>query len=1186
MIEQESINSDRVSSQVALEAAEFFAAAIAAVQRTCTSVERLASTELPTISFQARSIRATSPNLAALPGYSSITNQTMRASMWLKCSEADILNRTCDARFAEEDLSTSARAHVALLSHTDSVLRSHSGAQFPRPLRGVWTIVMAATGVTSQFPADSNAPSARLGGTSPGCDASDSPVLRDTAPREARCHTWYASTIARGSATVSLPAPVERDGRATGDLLVRVSTPLHGPQSAASTGTADSEVVGACMADVVVTPVAEATTRRIFTSGYGFVARRDGLVQFHPLVRWVNLHTLVADDAAVQEASRISLGDVECNRTESLASLPAVSVSPPGVFSLIPRPPDTPSSAGPCRSVIMAALASGTSGSALIRKLRPASPGTLSVAAAPVATSNTAQGRRRLSHSPILDPAALREEQGAAAAVEEDVHFLSWEPINGTDLVLFETVPQRDAVNAFAPAEQAIAVVTALVLASTAGAAAALVIITVGVSVVVAFAISVPMVSLRNTVVRVANRRVAGDVPPFRAVTLEMAQLVTIMAGLYSEVNAANTAASKGQPRSALDKLARVAVLFDRLDNSRGQGVCRNNRGAINLALGNVNEAVGDLRAAVHQAAEDSAGFFARLALARLPSGSPALASEPAAGAPGSLRRGSNCHARRPGASSATPLDPQASRADVAPHSARAVRLWHRVGEGAAPSEETGSASDMGATPRVGAPRWSLLSRQERLDAYSLALQEARRRENLGRALLTLGRRQDLAEAARCLEEGHAIVVWMLSVDAQPELDSAKPPPPQQSARALERDGHNSEGDTASSGVLVEANNGGEAQTSPAAAAKALRRFRRQRVRSSILLGRLRLSCLVVRASARSVEAARQAGDRAVAAKALLAARRALSSARQALVDAVDAVSPALLRVRVPSVWGSLEPPECAALRFAVARASVLRAMEKPSEAARVLEMAIITAPIAIPAVAFDAAQELATILRQDLRCFAASAGVSNVPRVRDVLFLIDRSGSMAGGLSTRSLALVKHVATEEVTPSDRVALFTFAEGIQCDLALTMRGTAGSGTGLDSLLTAIDHLPLPSGSSSCFEALDTVVELVANGFASSGHRSPHKRQPVIVVVTDGADTRGRTGAGVRLQALERAARERNLPVIVGLLGGAEKHAELEVVARTSRLGAFLPSPTGPALARAVSLATGDTHGPDTLLEAY
>jgi hypothetical protein len=758
-------------------------------------------------------------------------------------------------------------------------------------------------------------------------------------------------------------------------------------------------------------------------------------------------------------------------------------------------------------------------------------------------------------------------------------------------------VPRRDAIDAFAAAEQATAEATAVILTTTAIAAGVLLAITVLMSVAVAYAISVPMVNLRNVVVRVASSRIAGRVPVFRAVTLEMARLAAVMTSMYSEVNAANSAASKGKTRSALDKLARVALLFERLGNSRGQGVCRNNRGAISLTLGSVGEAVGDLRAAVEQAQDDAELYFGRLARDHMASrGLPVPRDDDlAVGTRRLPRAGSRSRARARHSSSAylRAVSPSsAGKGGSAAVAFPAIREAFTPGlvvrrrstarslPVAEPRASDASSRDSVWGLELQAPQWHELGSRTRLDSYSLALQEARRRENLGRALLTLGRRQDLAEAATCLEEALVLVDWLLSVEPQGDLDTAEPPsfPPRLSRTGSGgRDGGAVEGGAACAG-------GGSAGCG--VDPTAVLRFRQRRVHASILLGRLRLCCLASRACARSARAAGDVGDERVARHALLSSQKWLTRARDALVAVADLLVPARLDLRVPSVWGSLETPECAALRLAMARASVLRAMALPRKAAAVLESAIVTAPIVQPAVTHDAALLLASILRQDLECFDASAMVSSVPHARDVLFLVDRSGSMAGSLGARALSLVRQVAVETVTPSDRVSLFTFAEGVMCDLPLTVRGTGGAGTGLDTLCSTVQSLPTPVGGSNCFEAVNTVVELVGNGFTSSGHRSPSKRQPVIIVITDGADNRGDAEGSIRMPQLERTAREWRLAVIVGLLGGADRHVQLEAVARASRLGAFLSSPTAATLSDAVLNATIDTHGPDTLLEAY
>jgi len=349
--------------------------------------------------------------------------------------------------------------------------------------------------------------------------------------------------------------------------------------------------------------------------------------------------------------------------------------------------------------------------------------------------------------------------------------------------------------------------------------------------------------------------------------------------------------------------------------------------------------------------------------------------------------------------------------------------------------------------------------------------------------------------------------------------------------------------------------------------------------------GHLRVLVLLCQAHAAGVRLARGDDDETGAAAALLGAVGALEGARAA-ADAVRRLRATLTdgQAGVPGVWGPLEPAPCASLRVALARSHVLSAAGRHEEAARVVEAALISTRSAVPALLAEARHQLGRILERRLSLPAAAAAVCAVGRARDVVLVLDRSGSMAGGLGSRSAAL-SEALLGSLGPADRFAALVCAEGTRRVVGLGALGPAElRGSRAARAREALRGLPTPTGRSSVLAGVDEAAAMLVAEPRAGGQAG---RRAVVVVVTDGLDNGSPQGdRHAAERALARGAPLARLAVIVAVLGAGGPGRRLEALAEASSGGSCLVGPTDDDVIRAVEAASSEERSPETSLEAY
>ncbi|KAA0154136.1 hypothetical protein FNF29_02756 [Cafeteria roenbergensis] len=871
------------------------------------------------------------------PAFVRALGGSFATSAWMKCTLDDTRQRVCSAVNSTSALSAEDAAELANSSAMDVVYVNLHRAGLGISEEGTRGLTVNKSGLTRVYPHFLD-PSA--------LNVTTECAIDGTAQRgpEMRCRAWFVRALESRQVGLGHPYkgfPVLSGPGAEAFPIITASGPVAGPSS---------PVHGVVMEDLRVQMLQQSLAPPSSADGFVALVETSGLPIIHPLA-----------DAARAD---VLLADLECNATLADAS-PGEAVAA-ALASLGQSAPWTADRATECRNTILG-LTDTASGTGDIVVLDRPTFASAAAAAAPAASAS--------------DPSASSSSSSSAAVpgVVAVPWLFAWQHVSGHPLLVIVASPVPVIEAAFAPVVTEALSAIAFVAITTGVAVIVMAIASFLTTLAVTVAVTLPIARLRDVVLSVTARDFSGKVPRFRAVTIELARLATVLRELYSVIWQANEAAAQGRTMSALARFQRASRLFQRLQNKRGQGMCRNNVGAVQLAMGEAHEAVGAFREAVAAAEMATAAFFQDRTV--------------------------------PGRGGATKRGATAAAAGLSEDES---------------DEEPASGLLHGPLPR--------------------ALPDGAVRDPDGAAAVSV-----LAEARR------------------------------------------------------------------------------------------------------------RAADVALL--------------RAALPDAA---------AEGGSVWGAIEPAGCASLRLATAAASVLRAAGSPVAAARLLEASLVTCRDVMPALVSDASSLLGDILRDDLRFTDASALVTALPRPRDVVFLLDRSGSMAGGMDAASKALLLRSAELGILPTDRIALLGFGEVVSRHLGMATRGCRG-GAGLARLSAALDALPPPRGKTAVMDALALAAELIA-GDATVGGRAG--RRAVLVCITDGADNWSdvdRTGLEGRVGKHSRLSRS---TLLIAVLGPPRSLVALEAMCGLTTGGEVLLSPSAADLAAKLRQCGVEARPPESSLEAY
>ncbi|KAA0169463.1 hypothetical protein FNF28_02075 [Cafeteria roenbergensis] len=502
------------------------------------------------------------------PAFVRALGGSFATSAWMKCTLDDTRQRVCSAVNSTSALSAEDAAELANSSAMDVVYVNLHRAGLGISEEGTRGLTVNKSGLTRVYPHFLD-PSA--------LNVTTECAIDGTAQRgpEMRCRAWFVRALESRQVGLGHPYkgfPVLSGPGAEAFPIITASGPVAGPSS---------PVHGVVMEDLRVQMLQQSLAPPSSADGFVALVETSGLPIIHPLA-----------DAARAD---VLLADLECNATLADAS-PGEAVAA-ALASLGQSAPWTADRATECRNTILG-LTDTASGTGDIVVLDRPTFASAAAAAAPAASAS--------------DPSASSSSSSSAAVpgVVAVPWLFAWQHVSGHPLLVIVASPVPVIEAAFAPVVTEALSAIAFVAITTGVAVIVMAIASFLTTLAVTVAVTLPIARLRDVVLSVTARDFSGKVPRFRAVTIELARLATVLRELYSVIWQANEAAAQGRTMSALARFQRASRLFQRLQNKRGQGMCRNNVGAVQLAMGEAHEAVGAFREAVAAAEMATAAFF------------------------------------------------------------------------------------------------------------------------------------------------------------------------------------------------------------------------------------------------------------------------------------------------------------------------------------------------------------------------------------------------------------------------------------------------------------------------------------------------------------------------------------------------------------------------------------------------
>ncbi|KAJ3107856.1 hypothetical protein HDU96_007767 [Phlyctochytrium bullatum] len=166
--------------------------------------------------------------------------------------------------------------------------------------------------------------------------------------------------------------------------------------------------------------------------------------------------------------------------------------------------------------------------------------------------------------------------------------------------------------------------------------------------------------------------------------------------------------------------------------------------------------------------------------------------------------------------------------------------------------------------------------------------------------------------------------------------------------------------------------------------------------------------------------------------------------------------------------------------------------------------------------------------------------GGSASSRPKDIHFVLDCSGSMAGAFIRACRVSIETIITTDCRGSDRVALTTFSNAVRDVFELTPRGGADAAKGLVEMVKS--RTPC-DGATAFYDAVVRAVRKAGAAAASS------TRDVWVVALTDGDDNASSTTAEKVAQEIRTRHRDVGVIVIaVGRLGNEGKIREIVAAA--------------------------------------
>ena len=642
-------------------------------------------------------------------------------------------------------------------------------------------------------------------------------------------------------------------------------------------------------------------------------------------------------------------------------------------------------------------------------------------------------------------------EQGSAAYSKDGAEWIvAWGNVSSAGYSIALTVPQSEVEEPFAQAKREIDAfiggMTGIIIATL----CVLFLILVYAGSRVVQSIVTPVQRLNDVVQSILDKDFDGGFPLEQGEmkTQELALLAEVFRQMYTVVKVGHASLLGGDLEEAQQVYGEALELFTRMGHAKGMGVCYTNLGAAALLTGQHGEAIGFFTNAVQNAEQLLQAHEAVLL------------------------------ARRQAEGSAAPV-PQATSAATGAEAVPPPPSQHHGGQGQEFEEVSldgpGAAAPAIELTAIRVPPLAPLAQSMAAAAGTGGITPAGKGDEKHAKLLQqlASRQQNLAKAY--LARAHVITDSQLTMELGQEV-----PDSLSAARAAL--GPHATHETAVADTLCALDVLDAAGQNYAAAMAALPPAQEAMVHAEAAqaFSQAALACATFPQCA---QRARQLAHSARAAQSLfMALYRSPGFQSTPSLD--------ILAVQVES-------------RVLTADAAAAAAEGNASGALQGMSAAQVTGSVGDPAfdarVAWAMAHLLHTLGQGEAAKATLASGVGGVRKEMDLMFVLDYSGSMSGGLIRAAVSNMLMLYDNYTQARDRVGLILFGRHAEIHTELQVRGTGSTAADLRARLASVTH---PRGTTACYDALHLALDMFKR---TEGAGASAGRTQTIVALTDGED---------------------------------------------------------------------------------
>jgi len=196
--------------------------------------------------------------------------------------------------------------------------------------------------------------------------------------------------------------------------------------------------------------------------------------------------------------------------------------------------------------------------------------------------------------------------------------------------------------------------------------------------------------------------------------------------------------------------------------------------------------------------------------------------------------------------------------------------------------------------------------------------------------------------------------------------------------------------------------------------------------------------------------------------------------------------------------------------------------------------------------------------IKENPTLMSGSSGGASVPK--DVILLLDYSGSMAGAKNKASLQGMRDVYEKCIRAADRVSLVIFNEKCETVLPLVSRQDRH-----EHILQQLNRYTRPNGGTAFFDALGIAFDMCAHNQAAGINTDKW-----IIALTDGEDNQSKQHSVESLQV--KAFQNPNVSLIIIAVGSFQGRDKLDSLCAKTRFGRVIDVEDKSGVERAISAA--------------